>query len=115
MIFKASEDFRKRTLSALPTLVEKLAYIGSLQGGNGTYTHWGFTRAYGSRPTQEAIYAAHLETAMELVQIPVREIYAEYQEAVTRSETASEMLDPNSFVLKAPVNGDALLSAHLHL
>ncbi|HKD79412.1 MAG TPA: hypothetical protein VKH81_06930 [Candidatus Angelobacter sp.] len=114
MIFKAAEDFKKRTLGALPTLVEKVAYICSLQTGSGGYVHWGFTRAFGNRPTQEAIYAAHMETSAELIQVPMREIYEEYQEAVARSGS-SEFLDPNSFVLKAPVNGDALLSAHLHL
>jgi hypothetical protein len=114
MILKAAEDFKKRTLAALPSLVEKVAYICSLQTGTGGYVHWGFTRAFGNRPTQEAIYAAHMETAIDLVQIPVQEIYKEYQEAVTRSGNA-EFLDPNSFVLKAPVNGDGLLSAHLHL
>ena len=114
MIFKAAEDFRKRTLAALPSLVEKVAYICSLQTGSGGYVHWGFTRAFGNRPTQEAIYAAHMETAMELVQVPVREIFKEYQEAVGRSG-GTEFLNPNSFVLKAPVNGDGLLSAHLHL
>jgi hypothetical protein len=114
MILKAAEDFRKRTLAALPSLVEKVAYICSLQTGSGGYVHWGFTRAFGNRPTQEAIYAAHMETSQELVQVPVREIYKEYQEAVARSGNA-EFLNPDSFVLKAPVNGDALLSAHLHL
>ncbi len=113
MIFKAAEDFKKRTLGALPTLVEKVAYICSLQTGSGGYVHWGFTRAFGNRPTQEAIYAAHMETSANLIQVPVREIYQEYQEAVVRSQ--SDFLDPNSFVLKAPVNGDGLLSAHLHL
>lgn len=114
MIFNASEDFKRRTLGALPTLLEKVAYICSLQTGSGGYVHWGFTRAFGNRPTQEAIYAAHMETALELVQVPVSEIYKEYQEAVARSESA-EILDPSSFVLKAPVNGDGLLSAHLRL
>jgi hypothetical protein len=114
MIFKAAEDFKKRTLSALPTLLEKVAYICSLQTGTGGYVHWGFTRAFGTRPTQEAIYAAHMETSLELVQVPVREIYKEYQEALARSGS-SEFLDASSFVLKAPVNGDALLSAHLNL
>jgi len=114
MIFKAAEDFKKRTLSALPTLLEKVAYICSLQTGGGGYVHWGFSRAFGNRPTQEAIYAAHMEASAELIQVPVREIYREYQEALERAG-AAEMLDPNSFVLKAPVNGDALLSAHLHL
>lgn len=114
MILKAAEDFKKRTLSALPTLVEKVAYICSLQTGSGGYLHWGFSRAYGNRPTQEAIYAAHMETALALSHVPVREIFQEYQEAVSRSGSP-ENLSPDSFVLKAPVNGDAILSAHLRL
>jgi hypothetical protein len=115
MILKAAEDFKKRTLSALPSLLEKVAYICSLQTGSGGYMHWGFTRAYGNRPTQDAIYAAHMETALALSHTPVREIYQEYQEALARSGSAVDILDPDSFVLKAPVNGDAILSAHLHL
>jgi hypothetical protein len=114
MILKAAEDFKKRTLGALPTLLEKLAYICSLQTNTGGYLHWGFARAYGNRPTQEAIYAAHMETAQALSHVPVREIYEEYKEAVTRSGPQGP-ISPESFVLKAPVNGDALLSAHLHL
>jgi hypothetical protein len=114
MILKAAEDFKKRTLSALPTLLEKVAYICSLQTGTGGYLHWGFSRAYGNRPTQEAIYAAHMETAQALCHVPVREIYQEYKEAVAR-DGASEIFNADSFVLKAPVNGDAILSAHLHL
>jgi hypothetical protein len=77
--------------------------------------HWGFTRAYGNRPTQDAIYAAHMETALALSHVPVREIYQEYQESVTRSGRVAEILSPDSFILKAPVNGDAILSAHLRL
>ena len=115
MILKAAEDFKKRTLSALPSLLEKVAYICSLQSGSGGYMNWGFTRAYGNRPTQDAIYAAHMETALALSHTPVREIYQEYQEALARSGSAVDILDPDSFVLKAPVNGDAVLSAHLHL
>jgi hypothetical protein len=114
MILKAAEDFKRRTLSALPTLLEKVAYICSLQTGSGGYLHWGFSRAYGNRPTQEAIYAAHMETSLALSHVPVREIYQEYKAALVRSGS-SEILNPDSFVLKAPVNGDAILSAHLRL
>jgi hypothetical protein len=115
MMLKAAEDFKKRTLSALPTLLEKLAYICSLQTGSGSYMHWGFARAYGNRPTQDAIYASHMETAVAMTHVPVREIYQEYQTAVGRSGSLKEILKPDSFVLKAPVSGDAVLSAHLHL
>jgi hypothetical protein len=115
MIFKAAEDFKKRTLNALPSLLEKVVYICSLQTGSGGYMHWGFARAYGNRPTQDAIYAAHMETSLALSHAPVREIYQEYQEAMARSGATVDILNPDSFVLKAPVNGDAILSAHLRL
>ena len=114
MILKAAEDFKKRTLSALPTLLEKVAYICSLQTGSGGYLHWGFSRAYGNRPTQEAIYAAHMETSLSLSHVPVREIFQEYQSAQARSGSWT-IPGPDSFILKAPVNGDAILSAHLRL
>lgn len=114
MILKAAEDFKKRTLGALPTLLEKVAYICSLQTGSGGYLHWGFSRAYGNRPTQEAIYAAHMETSLALSHVPVREIFQEYQSARARSGSWT-VPGPDSFILKAPVNGDAILSAHLRL
>jgi hypothetical protein len=114
MMYKAAENFKQRTLSAIPTLLERLAYICSLQMPDGQYRHWGLTRAYGQRSAQEAIRAAHEEIAMEMVESPVREIYREYQEAIGR-EDGPEVLKPESFVLTAPVNDDALLSAHLRL
>lgn len=114
MMYQASENFKKRTLSALPTLLERLAYICSLQLPDGQYRHWGLSRAYGQRLAQEAIRAAHEEIAIEMLESPVREVYKEYQEAVGR-EDGPEVLKPESFVLTAPVNDDALLSAHLRL
>ena len=114
MMYRAAENFKQRTLSALPTLLERLAYICSLQMPDGQYRHWGLARAYGQHSAQEAIRAAHGEIAMEMVESPVRDIYREYQEAIGR-EDGPEVLKPESFVLTAPVNDDALLLAHLRL
>jgi hypothetical protein len=114
MIHRAAENFKQRTLNALPTLLERLAYICSLQMADGQYRHWGLTRTFGARQAQEAIRATHAQLAAELVQSPVREIYREYQEAVGRDD-GPEVINPKSFVLNAPVNDDALLSAHLRL
>ena len=114
MIYRAAENFKQRTLGTLPTLLERLAYICSLQMPDGQYRHWGLTRAFGPRQAQDAIRAAHAEIAMAMVESPVREIYRDYQEAVGR-EDGPEVLKPESFVLTAPVNDDALLSAHLRL
>jgi len=111
---KAARDFKERSLGALPTLLERLAYICSLQTEAGTYDHWGLRRLFGERAAHEAILEAHADTAMELIRTPIREIYKEYQEAVGRQE-GPRVLQAESLVLKAPVNGDELLSAHLNL
>src|SRR6266481_426625 len=114
MICKAKEDFTNRTLASLPTLLEKLAYICSLQTSEGAYQHWGLSRVFGEGPAQKAIGSAHAETAAQLTHTPVREIYKEFQDAMEKPLSA-EVLRPESFVLKAPVNDDGLLSAHLRL
>jgi hypothetical protein len=98
----------------LPTLLEKLAYICSLQTPEGKYEHWGLSRIFGEGPAQEAISAAHAETAAELTRLPVREIYREMLSAM-ENPISAEALNPDSFVLKAPVRDDGLLSAHLQL
>jgi hypothetical protein len=110
----AAEDFKKRSLGALPTLLERLAYICSLQTDRGSYQHWGLSRSFGSRLAHDAILKAHGELALELIRVPIRDIYKEFQEAVGRQE-GPQVLHPESFVLRAPVSDDGLLSAHLHL
>lgn len=112
MIFKPAEDFKQHSLSALPTLLEKLAYICSLQTREGEYRHWGMARIHGSAPAHQAIHSAHIETATELVHLPIREIYGEYRQALARAG----VFVPESFVLTAPLSDDdGLLSAHLRL
>ncbi len=114
MMYRAQENFKQRTLSAIPTLLERLAYICSLQMPDGQYRHWGLTRAFGARSAQEAIRATHSELATAVVQSPVREIYKDFQHAIGRDD-GPEVLKPESFVLNTPVSDDALLSAHLRL
>ena len=114
MLCNASEDFRTHTLGVLPTLVEKLAYICSLQTDEGDYRHWGLSRVYGPKRAHQAIESIHAEMVEQLVRIPIREIYQEYQHAVEKPVTP-ELLRPESLVLKAPTNDDELLSAHLQL
>jgi hypothetical protein len=114
MPLTATDDFKQRSLGALPTLLERLAYICSLQTEAGVYEHWGLSRAFGNRAAQEAILQAHRDTSMEIIRAPIREIYEEYREAVER-QTGPQILRAESLVLKAPVSGDELLSAHLHL
>jgi hypothetical protein len=114
MSLTAVEDFKKRSLRSLPTLLEKLAYICSLQAEDGSYQHWGLTQTFGYRLAQDAILRAHTETSMELIRVPLRELYQEYQQAINKAE-GPQVLSVESLVLKAPVSGDELLSAHLRL
>ncbi|HET6935204.1 MAG TPA: hypothetical protein VFI72_10220 [Candidatus Angelobacter sp.] len=113
-MLKATDDFKQRSLSVLPTLLEKLAYICSLQTNEGKYRHWGLSRTHGENLAQHAICTAHVETATELIHSPIREIYREYQQAMRRSQ-GPEVFQAESLVLTAPVSGDGLLSAHLRL
>ena len=109
---KAVEDLKQRTLAALPTLLEKLAYLCSLQTPRGTYNHWGMTRTFGHEPAQQAFYAVHLEASRELVRSPLRKIYRDYEQALRRSPAVA----PESLALDAPVSAaEPLLSAHLRL
>ena len=114
MLFNVAEDFKRYTLKALPTLLEKLAYISSLQSSEGGYKHWGLSRVFGDHKAQKGIASVHSELAMNLIRIPIRRIYKEYHIAAQRAEHP-ELLHPDSLTLKAPSNGDELLSVHLQL
>jgi hypothetical protein len=114
MLLKASEDFKRRTLGALPTLLEKLAYICAIQTSEGRYEHWGLSRVFGADAAQKAILEAHAETAVELARSPLREIYKDMLE-IMDGPLGQDVMKPESFVLKTPANGDELLSAHLRL
>lgn len=107
MILNASEDFKNRTLKVFPSLLEKLAYICSLRGKDGTYRHWGLRKAYGEQKADAAIGQVHNEMATETVKTSIRELC---QQART-----AESLQPEALVLNAPPSGDALLSDHLRL
>lgn len=112
MIFNVAENFKRYTLSALPTLLEKMAYISSLQDSNGRYRHWGLSRLFGDHKAQKGISAVHSELAMNLIRVPMRTIYREYSDQRTEHP---EFLEPESLTLRAPANGDELLSVHLQL
>lgn len=112
MLFNVAEDFKRYTLKVLPTLLEKLAYISSLQDSDGRYRHWGLSRLFGHHRAQKGIGAVHSELATNLIRVPIRDIYRDYSDQ--RAEHP-EFLEPESLALKAPANGDELLSVHLQL
>jgi len=107
MLLSPIDDFKNRTLRALPSLLEKLVYACSLRDKDGTYKHWGLTKAYGQQKADGAIGQAHAEMAAEIVKTPLREVYEQFESA--------ETLPADAVVLNAPPNGDELLSDHLRL
>ena len=114
MIYTALDDFKKRTLSQMPTLLEKLAYISSLQTETGAYRHWGLIRKFGHQLAQHAMSTAHFEAATELIRLPMRDAYEQYLAAIDHSN-AAQFMTPESLALTSPANDDELLAAHLRL
>lgn len=112
MFLKIAEDFKNYTLQALPTLVEKLAYISALQNQDGSYTHWGLSRSFGDQKTQKAIRAAHSELLLELLRRPINSLHAELSSV---RDSQPEGLKSGLMKLSAPSTHDALLSVHLRL
>jgi hypothetical protein len=107
MILSPNDDFKTRTLKALPSLLEKLVYACSLRDKDGTYKHWGLNRTYGQLQADAAISESHGEMATEITHTPLREVYRQYENA--------DSLNAEAVVLNTPPNGDELLSDHLRL
>jgi hypothetical protein len=114
MLLAVAENFKKYTLEALPTLLEKIAYISSLQNENGSYTHWGLSRIFGEQKAQKAIQSAHSQLVLDALRSPIRSLCRQYEIALEETKHP-DLLNPESLELKAPATGDELLSAHLRL
>jgi len=71
----ALEDFEANTLGAVPGLLGRLSYVGSLHGGKGTgdgrYEHWGLARVYGDDAAQRAIRSSHRTLLFEVLKKPL--------------------------------------------
>lgn len=67
----ALEDFEANTLGAVPGLLGRLAYVGGLHDGKGTYDHWGMAKAYGDDAAQGAIRASHRVLLSEVLKKPL--------------------------------------------
>jgi hypothetical protein len=70
----ASEDFKLRTLSEIPTLLEKLVYLASLRPEGGAYEHWGMNRTHGWADALVAMADAHTDLFREALSTEVAAI-----------------------------------------
>jgi hypothetical protein len=79
-LFSASEDFTRRTLSAIPGLLSRLAYVASLRDEEGNYRHWGLARTHGIAAATEAMGRAHLEVLAKVLCTPLSQLMREVED-----------------------------------
>ncbi len=94
-LVSAYEDFRTRTLGALPGLWARLRYLAGLRTPDGAYRHWGMSRTYGPEAAQKAAAAAHSEIFLQFLRTPLQQLAREFSDATTSS---GEPLDWKLFV-----------------
>ena len=86
-LVSASDDFRIRTLAALPGLWAKLRYLAGLRSPDGAYQHWGMSRTYGEEAAQKAAAAVHSDVFLEFLRTPVRQLAREFSDSPSSSST----------------------------
>jgi hypothetical protein len=67
----AFEDFKSRTLAALPGRLQRLEFLSSFRRDDGTYEHWGMEQEYGQEPAGKAIADVHSEAFLDVVSVDV--------------------------------------------
>lgn len=73
----AFDDFMRGTLAALPSVWQKIDFLGTLRTDAGRYEHWGMEHVYGERAAQDAIAKAHSEVFTEILSTPIQQLLAE--------------------------------------
>ena len=91
----AYDDFRMRTLEALPGLWARLRYLAGLRTPDGAYRHWGMSRTYGPDAAQRAAAAAHSDIFLQFLRAPLQQLAREFSDTTTSS---GEPLDWKLFV-----------------
>jgi hypothetical protein len=67
----ALQDLKDTTLAAVRGALGRLAYLGSLRGGQGDYRHWGLSQVHGPESSQRALKTAHAEVLAEVLRTPL--------------------------------------------
>jgi hypothetical protein len=71
----ALEDLLGTTLAGVAGTLGKIEYLASLRDAtSGTYSHWGFARAYGEAAAEQALAEAHRLLFLKLLRTPLREL-----------------------------------------
>ncbi len=90
----ALEDFEINTLSAVPGLLGRLAYIGGLHDGNGSYGHWGLAKVYGEPAAQHAMQASHRVLLSEVLRKPLAVLLSDVLRSCSSEDPATQ--DPTA-------------------
>jgi hypothetical protein len=77
----AFESVQQVTLHAIEGLLRKLEYLASLQDREGSYSHWGITRVYGSAATQDALSHAHRSALSSVLATPIAGLMDDIQKS----------------------------------
>ena len=74
----ATGDLWKNTLSRIPTVYGRLAYLASLRDQNsGIYRHHGLSTLFGREESSKALRESHAHVFQEWLNLPLSEKYAE--------------------------------------
>jgi len=113
------EDFEANTLAAVPGLLGKLSYLGTLHDGNGAYDHWGLEKLYGTGIARAAIHTSHrmllskiLKTPLPVLLDDVRNSSASHQLAAR--EFLSSLSSPNALPKSPPAAAQVHFKSVLH-
>jgi hypothetical protein len=85
-LLSASEDFGRRTLSAIEGVLSRLAYVIRLRDENGEYRHWGLARIHGPAAASQAVRSAHSEVLSEVLRTPLSQLMKELDDRPTELE-----------------------------
>lgn len=82
----AFEDFQSSTLSAVPGLLGKLRYLVLLHNGDGSYSHWGLERVYGSGAAEKAMRTSHGILVSGILRTPLSELAEDLKGSATGAQ-----------------------------
>lgn len=85
-LLSAVEDFVQRSLSALPTVWEKLHFVQGLREPDGRYRHWGLERTFDAQTAGAAIAEAHNALCEELASTRLAELWLGASQAALREQ-----------------------------
>lgn len=102
-LLSALEDLLQRSVSALPTVWEKLRFLGELRRDGAEYQHWGLEQKYGKDAAQAAMAEVHAGLFNEMVSSKLSELWLAANQAAYR-----EQVDVVEYLRKLQVSEGAL-------